>query len=238
MSKHPKYVTASNIKQCVDIHPATLRNWAILGRLDHITTPSGKRMYNREQALELIGVQSQPKQKRRIVYARVSSSHQKGDLERQITTLTQRFPTHELIKDIGSGLNFKRKGFEKLLVGIHEGSVEEIVVTYRDRLCRFGFELFEWFLKRHEVKLVVLDTLSNQIEPTNGFNELAEDLLAITNYFVAKNNGIRAGKARKERTQHQGKEEEGHSEETHSRDAKCEIETNPSTEDDFEEMDG
>ena len=210
----PKYVTASHSKALAAIHPATLRNWAIRGQLDHIITPSGKRIYNKADVYRLMGLERQHEssknRRRKVIYARVSSAHQKADLDRQISTLNSQFPEYEVIQDIGSGLNFKRKGFEHLLVGIHEGTIEEIVVTYRDRLCRFGFDLFAWLLKKHEVKLVVLDTVSEQNSP-NGFNELAEDLLAITNYFVAKNNGLRAGKARaarqrkqKETTEYQG----------------------------------
>ena len=199
MSSDTRFVSAATIRKNIDIHASTLRSWAVQGLVEHITLHSGKRLYDREHVMQLVGIQTLPKPKRRILYARVSSSHQRHDLERQIERLQQEFPGHELIKDLGSGLNFNRKGFKTLLDAIYNNSVEEVVVTYRDRLCRFGFELLEWIFRKHAVKLVVLDTLSDQISANNGFNELAEDLLAVTNFFVARNNGIRAGKARKAR---------------------------------------
>jgi len=74
----------------------------------------------------------------------VSSRKQKDDLERQCTFLKNKFPNHTLIKDIGSGLNYKRPGLLKLLEFSNSGRAEEIIVSSKDRLCRFGFELLQW----------------------------------------------------------------------------------------------
>jgi predicted site-specific integrase-resolvase len=136
-----------------------------------------------------------------VVYARVSSSHQKEDLDRQLQRLRFEYPNHEMFSDIGSGLNWHRKGLRAILEGVYNNNIGEVVVTYRDRLCRFGFELLEWIFEKHRVKLVVLDSMPEE-NAEHGAGELAEDLLAITTYFVAKNNGRRAGRNRKIRVQH------------------------------------
>src|SRR4051812_50217104 len=97
-----------------------------------------------------------PTQKVKVCYARVSSDHQQGDLERQIADLRQHFPGHEIISDIGSGLNWKRRGFAAILERVHAGAVDEVVVTRKDRLCRFGIELVEWIFEKNGTQLVVL----------------------------------------------------------------------------------
>jgi predicted site-specific integrase-resolvase len=186
----------------VEIHATTLRNWAVAGKIDFIQTPCGKRMYNKCQVLQRLGVDEQ-ETRRSVVYARVSSSHQKEDLDRQLQRLQSEFPSYDTYSDIGSGLNWHRKGLRAILEGVYNNDIGEVVVTYRDRLCRFGFELLEWIFEKHRVKLVVLDSLP-PATTENGAGELAEDLLAITTYFVAKNNGRRAGRNRKLRLKHNG----------------------------------
>lgn len=88
--------------------------------------------------------------------------------------------------------SYKRKNFEALLERVHAGNVEEIVVSYRDRLCRYGFELVESLCKFHGTKIVV----HNKTETAVTQQELSEDLLAVCNFFVAKNNGRRGGEKR------------------------------------------
>lgn len=188
------YVTAAQVRQVAQIHSSTLRNWSEAGILDCIRLPGGKRLYNKQQLeLKLFGSTAKERPKTKVVYARVSSQHQKADLERQIQDLQEAYPEHEVLKDIASGLNWKRPGLCSLLERCYEGSIEEVVVAYRDRLCRFGLELLEWIFKKHKVRFVV----HNKVEtPPNPSTELAEDLLAVSNFFVAKNNGKRAAEKR------------------------------------------
>ena len=103
---------------------------------------------------------------------------------------------HELISDIGSGLNYRRKGFQRLLERVHAGTIEEIVVTHKDRLCRYGVELLEWFFTKTGTKLMVHCRDYQEVDPSR---ELADDLLAVCNFFVARNNGRRASDNRKRR---------------------------------------
>jgi len=116
----------------------------------------GKGLYSITDVHKVFGDDRQPTQKAKVCYARVSSEHQRDDLERQITDLRQRYPGHEIISDIGSGLNWKRRGFVTLLERIYSKGVEEVVVTRKDRLCRFGSKLMEWIFEKNGKRLVVL----------------------------------------------------------------------------------
>ena len=127
--------------------------------------------------------QAKQLQKAKTCYARVSAMHQQADLERQVADLHSTYPDHEVIQDIGSGLNWKRPGFKALLERVLHGLVQEIVVAHRDRLCRFAFEWLEQHFQHFKVRLVVLDTFASPE------SELSDDLLAITTVFVARNNG-------------------------------------------------
>ena len=144
--------------------------------------------------------------KARIIYARVSSSHQKkaGDLQRQIDDLKQTYPGYEVISDVGSGLNYKRRGFKTILERVNKGLVEEVVVRHKDRLCRYGLELVEWILEKAGTRLVVLSQSAEQTPDAT--RELADDLLAITTVFVARHNGQRSAenRRRRKRAQHGG----------------------------------
>jgi len=125
-------------------------------------------------------------ERRKFIYARVSSRNQKDDLNSQLEHLKTRYPNHELIEDVGSGLNFKRKGFNALLDLVLSGHVSEIVVAHKDRLCRFGFELIESIAKKFNCRIVVLD--ESQLSPQA---EFVNDLLSIIHVFSCRVSGFR-----------------------------------------------
>ncbi|CAN0517844.1 unnamed protein product, partial [Ectocarpus sp. 8 AP-2014] len=124
--------------------------------------------------------------RRRIAYCRVSSSKQKDDLGRQVQSFQETHPEHEIVKDIGSGINFKRKGLLRVVDAILQGHVEEIVIAHRDRLCRFAFDFLEWICKRGNTRIVVQDKVIRSSE-----QELTEDLVAIIHVFSCKLHGSR-----------------------------------------------
>jgi putative resolvase len=197
-----EYVTPQTLTKIYNISSTTLRNWAEAGKIKFIRPLGGRRLYYKEDVLRIFGqTKTQTETTRqRILYARVSSPHQTEDLERQIQFLRSKYSNDQLIKDIGSGLNWKRKGFETLLEQIYQGIISEVVVAYKDRLCRFGFELLEWICQKHNTKIVVLNPVSETDDRTK---ELAEDLLSIVTVFVAKNNGLRSSHNRQIRNQSQ-----------------------------------
>ena len=124
---------------------------------------------------------------KKICYCRVSSIGQKEDLERQVNYMKKHYPTYEIIKDIASGLNFKRKGLNKIIKEAISGEIEEIVVAYKDRLSRFGYDLIELLVVEYSKGKI---TVLNKRE-INSQEEIMEDLMQIMNVYVAKINGSR-----------------------------------------------
>ena len=126
--------------------------------------------------------------KKKICYCRVSSNKQNNDLERQINLMQLNYPNYEIISDIGSGLNFKRKGLEKIINMAIKGEIEEVVITYKDRLARFGYDLIEMILNKYSNAKI---TIINQNKYQTADEELVKDIISIMNVYVAKINGMR-----------------------------------------------
>ena len=169
-------------KACLElgVHANTLRRWADEGKIRYIRTAGGKRLY------DCSSIEQSSSTKENYCYCRVSSSKQKDDLERQVQFMSERFPDYTILKDVGSGLNLKRKQLLFLLEECAMGRVGTVVVAYRDRLCRFGFELLEWFLSKNSVKLVVLE--QQELSPQQ---ELVADLISVITVFSCRVHGLR-----------------------------------------------
>ncbi len=131
-----------------------------------------------------------------IGYCRVSSNKQKDDLERQIENiklyLTAQGKPFEIISDIGSGINYKKKGLKELMKRISQNKVEKVVVLYKDRLLRVGFELVEYIASLYNCDIEIIDNTEKSEQ-----QELVEDLVQIITVFSCKLQGKRANKARK-----------------------------------------
>ena len=130
------------------LHANTLRKYADNGTIPHYRGPNGDRYFD---VSGLVGGGAAT-----ICYARVSTFKQKSDLDRQAAFLAERYPGAEAVRDIGSGLNFKRKGLRSLLERAMRGERLTVIITYRDRLARFGFDLIEWTIQRSGGQVVVL----------------------------------------------------------------------------------
>ena len=173
------YVTPEEARRHFNVSNNTLRKWDSEGKIETIRVGT-----HRRYKIESPATQSN---KQKFCYARVSSYDQKEDLDRQINVLRNKFPKHRIIKDIGSGLNFKRKGFKTILEEAIKGNIEEIVITNKDRLCRFGFELFESIITTNNGSIMVLYD-----EDKSPNEELVEDVLSIITVFSAKLYGRRS----------------------------------------------
>lgn len=141
------------------VRAETLRRWADTGHVYSWRSPNNTRMF-RSTDLEKFFNRDRNEDKnigKKIVYARVSSHKQRDDLQRQIDLLRRLYPDHIVIQDIGSGINFKRKGLRSILDSCMSREVGEIVVAHKDRLCRFGFELIEHIVNNQGGKIIVLD---------------------------------------------------------------------------------
>lgn len=161
----------------------TLQDWERAGKLKCIRTKGGHRRFTCPET-DMSG------NKKQYIYARVSSAKQKADLQRQIAMLQNHFPNYEVLSDVASGINFKRRGLLTLLDQVIRGEVSNIVVAHRDRLARIGFDMFQFIFDRFEVSLTVLSD-DDIKEPTT---ELAKDLLSIITVFTARYHGSRTYK--------------------------------------------
>jgi putative resolvase len=185
-----QYVSGKVASEKLGVHQRTLYQWDAKGKIDTIRTPGNKRLYNIDKFLgkEQEVKSNELSEKKKIVYVRVSSYGQKNDLERQKKYMTKRYPNHLLIEDIGSGINLNRRGLRKIINWSIEGSVEEVVVAYKDRLARFGFELIEDLITKYSNGKIIILNKNESKEPET---DLIIDVLQIMNIFVAKMNGLR-----------------------------------------------
>lgn len=191
-----KYYSINEFSKILGVSAQTLRNWDANGKLHpHHTSTNGYRYYSHEQLNQVMNVK--PNLNRvTIGYCRVSSHKQKDDLERQIenvrTYLIAKGQPFEIISDIGSGINYKKKGLKELIKLITQNKVEKVVVLYKDRLLRFGFELVEYIASLYNCEIEIMDNTEKSEQ-----QELVEDLVQIITAFSCKLQGKRAGKARK-----------------------------------------
>ena len=175
----------------------TLQNWDKQGTLKAYRTPTNQRFYTEEQlnqVLELSNENQEEKPGLKIGYCRVSTHNQKNSLQNQEEFLrsytnAKGVILDEVLIDIGSGINYNRKNFNKILELVEAGEVSEIYVTYKDRLVRFGFDWFNTFCVKHGAKIIILNQPSTSPE-----QELAEDLLNIVTVFSARSHRLRTYK--------------------------------------------
>ena len=168
----------------------TLQRWDREGIFKAHRNKLNRRYYIHDQYLEYIG-QKASHDKKNIVYYRVSSSGQKGDLENQKKAIeqfciAQGIAVSEWVSDIGSGLNYTRKNLLSLMEMVERGEVTQIIVAHKDRLVRFGFEWFESFCKNHGTKILVMNNESLSPE-----EEMTKDLLSIIHCFSSRLYGLR-----------------------------------------------
>lgn len=192
-----KYLTPKEVTKILKVSTKTLHNWNCQGILKAVRTKGGHRRYVESdvytKAWSPHQLEEIQKRKRRICYCRVSTPSQREDLERQALFFSTKYPEHEIIKDIGSGINFKRKGFNSILESAINGDIGEVVVTHRDRLCRFGFELIQRIIEQHSNGAIVV---LNQDE-TSPEKELVNDLLSIITVFSSRLYGLRSHSLKK-----------------------------------------
>ena len=169
----------------------TLQKWDRRGILKAHRSPTNRRYYTHDQYLVYRGLVAQ-EQGLTMVYTRVSAVAQKPDLAIQMKALEAYCQQHtitvdEWLSDIGSGLNYKRKQFNRLMELIELGQVRRLLLAHRDRLVRFGYDYFEAFCERHHTELVVLNS-----EAMSPEHELVRDLVAIVTVFSARFPGLRS----------------------------------------------
>ena len=191
-----KYYSAKTVTQILGVTAQTLRNWDKEGKLKPSYVKSnGYRYYSEESILSYTQERKTKKNLNVVGYARVSSKKQTDDLERQVNNLKEylsnKYDNFDIITDIGSGINYNKPGLLKLIEKINRKEVDLIVVLYKDRLLRFGFEIVEHFANLNNVKIEVL----NKLDKTQD-EELVEDLVQIITLFSCKIQGKRKSKTK------------------------------------------
>ena len=191
-----KYYSSKDVTKILGVTAQTLRNWDKEGKLKPSYTKSnGYRYYSEDVILSYTQERKTKKDVNVVLYARVSYKEQQDDLERQISNLKEyakdKYEKYDVISDIGSGINYENPGLKKLIEMINKKQVDVIVVLYKDRLLRYGFELVEYFAKLNNVKIEVIDKIDK-----NQDEELVEDLVQIITVFSCKRQGKRKKKTK------------------------------------------
>lgn len=193
-----KFYSIGQFSKLIGKTNQTLRNWDKDGILKpHHVSESGYRYYSQEQLNHFLGLKQEVQlNKKTIGYCRVSSHKQKDDLERQInnvkTYMYAKGYSFEIISDIGSGINYNKKGLNQLVDMVTNSEVDKIVVLYKDRLIRFGFELIENICNKYGTTIEIIDNTEKTEE-----QESVEDMIQIVTVFSARLQGKRANKAKK-----------------------------------------
>ena len=189
-----KLVSISEAAKHYGVAQSTLRRWDDDGTLVAKRTENGHRRYDLSESKPHPLNTSPQLNRKTIAYARVSSRDQKDDLQRQSQVLelycAKQGWSFETITDLGSGMNYKKKGLQELLDSILSGEVERLIITHKDRLLRFGAELVFMICEARNVEVVII----NQGEELSFEQELSQDILDIITVFSAKLYGSRSNK--------------------------------------------
>lgn len=191
-----KFVTIAKAAALLGVSTTTLRRWEASGKLTPTRTVGNQRRYSL-QALDPSFADSMESPRKTYAYARVSSHDQKEDLIRQAQVLELHCAaqgwTFEVITDLGSGINYHKKGLKKLLADIIAGRVERLVIAHKDRLLRFGAELIFAICECKDVEVVIV----NKGQETTFEEDLTKDVLEIITVFSARLYGSRSHKNKK-----------------------------------------
>lgn len=194
-----RYLSIGEAAKSLGVSVQTLRRWDIDGKLTAERTPGGRRRYRAEDVSTFtpLGIKREALSRPTIAYARVSSHDQKSDLERQVKVLEMYCAaqgwTYSVITDLGSGMNYQKKGLTNLLDAILDDRIGRLVLTHKDRLLRFGAELVFAVCEAKNVEVVII----NQGADRTFEQELAEDVLEIVTVFSARLYGSRSHKNKK-----------------------------------------
>jgi putative resolvase len=185
-----RLLTIKQAKELLGVSTLTIQRWDKNGKIRIIRTVGGRRRVPEVEIKRIQGVSSN--ESLIVGYARVSSASQKDDLATQVNLLKQH-NIETIFTDVGSGLNEKRKNYQKLLKMIIERKLTKIVISYPDRLTRFGFSTIESFCSSFGVKIEVLN---DNVYKTPQ-EELVQDLITIIAHFSGKLYGLRSHKSKK-----------------------------------------
>lgn len=178
-----RYLPGKEATRILGVSTQTLHRYDAKNMIETIRTPGGKRMYNVDKYLR----ETHRPNKKRICYCRVSTHGQKDDLDRQVDYMKNKYPEHDIVTDIGSGINFKRKGLKEIIDLAVKNDLEEVIVAHKDRLCRIGYDMIEYILQEYSKAKIIIEN----DETASPEEEVANDILQIMTVFSARANGLR-----------------------------------------------
>jgi putative resolvase len=193
-------LTISEAARLVGVCVGTLREWDRSGVLRPSSrTPGGHRRYSLDDLRAFLLVPSTEATRQVVLYSRVSSRKQVDDLERQASELrdyaaANNISSYKEISDVGSGINFRKRGFVALLRLVFAGNVGTVVVAHRDRLSRFGFDLMESVCREFGTEIRVVGAGE---KPLSDAEAMASDILSLVTVFSCRTNGRRAAANRR-----------------------------------------
>ncbi len=179
-----RFVTSAEARKTLNLTSDTLRAYDRDGKIETIRNAGGRRLYNVSKFIKDNNLDCL---KKNIIYCRVSSYDRKEDLERQEKKLKELYPEYEIIKDIGSGINFKRKGLQQIIELAISNQINNLVINHKDRLCRIGYELIEFILKKYSNTNIIIVENSGVCKT----EEITKDLIEIITVYSSKIHGSR-----------------------------------------------
>lgn len=186
-----KHYKPNEFAELLGVSVLTLQRWDNAGKLIAYRTPTNRRYYTHEQYLEYKGIEVDTSERKTVIYTRVSTSNQKDDLKNQVEFLKQfanarGMIVHEVIEDLGSGLNYNRKKWNQLIDDCMNRQIDTILITHKDRFIRFGYDWFERLLAKFNVKIIVVNN-----ESLSPQEELVQDIISILHVFSCRIYGLR-----------------------------------------------
>ncbi len=190
-----KYYTIHKVSEMLGVSAQTLRNWDKSGKLKpHHKSTNGYRYYAENDLNILLGARNQ--NSKTVGYCRVSSPKQKEDLKQQEenirTYLLAQGKPFEIVSDIGSSINYKRKGLQEILKGMANRTISKVVILSEDKLTRFGFELISYMAELYNCEIEIVDTSEKKDQ-----EEIVADLAQIMTVFSSQLQGKQASKVKK-----------------------------------------
>jgi excisionase family DNA binding protein len=174
----------------------TLKTLANNQKINSFKTTGGHRRFRQDDLDSYMGIEKKKEEKLTVIYARCSTAKQKENLERQKERLRKHAENKGykfvIIDEIASGINERRKGLHKVIKLCFEGKVERVLIEYKDRLARFGYEYLDAIFKYLEIIVEIVETKEKKYE-----EELAEDIMKILTCYSARYYGARGGRKKK-----------------------------------------
>lgn len=187
-----------DVSHILNVTTKTLIEWDKSGKLTAFRTSTNKRYYTREQIYDFLQIENKYSDDV-VIYCRVSNDNQKDDLKNQIQALKDYCQKNNIkpkyiLTDIGSGLNYSRKNWNLLLHRVESREISKIIISYKDRFVRFGYEWFNDFCRRFGCQIIV----AFEEEDKQPEEEMIEDLISIIHVFSCKIYGLRKYKKKED----------------------------------------